>query len=154
MIDASRDLFRADSLPLFQVLRRIEYRRLRGCVRRSAHTKTGGREDTLGETATTKSRAVQDKCSVAGSKRSRQQQRGFARESARVYEYSCAVIGNSALRDGISKSLFSTHLPCYNWRPKRVGTRTPSTSSVQENPIRVGRIGTGNFGWRFYGKYT
>ena len=63
-------------------------------------------------------------------------------------------IGNSALCDGVSPSLLSMHLPCYNWRPKHVGIRTPSTTSVQENPIRIGRIGSGNCDSALMKKYT
>ena len=48
----------AYSLSLFQMLRREEYRRLRGCVCDDTHTELSGREVTLGDTATTKSRAV------------------------------------------------------------------------------------------------
>ena len=74
--------------------------------------------------------------SAAAAERSRRQPRTRKRAvTARVCKSVLAPF-----QIGISLSL-STRFPCafitYNWRPKHVGTRTPSTTSVQENPIRA-----------------
>ena len=139
--------------PLFQVLRWMEYRRLRACVCDDTHTELSGRADTLGETATTKSRVVRGKCAAAVAERSQWQPTDESGEycdsvgshdCACVYTLSCAVHRQFRLaRRYIAVAVYAL-ARCYNWRPKRVGTRTPSTTSVQRNPIRGDRIGTAN----------
>ena len=113
------------------------------------------------------------KCSPAVAERSRQlptdgsgeqRQRRFTRESARAYKPSCAVhrqfriarrhivaflntltLLQLAPNVGLEPTTLRLRVSCpTNWRPKHVGTRTPSTTSMQGNPIRGDRIGTGN----------
>ena len=95
-------MFCAYSLPLFQVLWRVEYHHLRGCACDEVHTQSRAAGKSRSEIPRRRSRGLcaGGKCSAAVAERSRQQptdgsgeqqQHRFARESARAYKLSCAV---------------------------------------------------------------
>ena len=140
-----RELFCAHSLPLFQLLRRDEYRASAG-VRVTKHTHRDERpgsharryrdDEVAGCVQEVSARRLSPR-EADSSRRTGAASSSSVGSHGRVLApitIAAPFIGNSASRDGISPSLFSTYLPCYNWRPKRVGTRTPSTTSVQGNP--------------------